>query len=324
MANDPSYHSIDYSLRLAKFAERKMLCEMFGRLMVFAPLEQYRYIGFGSIWFADCALFHRTLGIKQLISIEEKSHHAKRFEFNKPYQGIELRMGHSSNVLQNLDWNQRIITWLDYDDPLSPSILDDVDMVTEKAQSGTTLIISVQTNEIRDKQVNQDEPTLVKNRDQFLNLFESDRTPRNLCDADFDGWNLSTTSRKVILQSIKSTLRTVNAIRQSKEQIHFQQTVAFEYADGAKMTTIGGIFFNDAEQSQFKEAGFEKLSFYRNAEKAIRIEVPKLTPREMRHLDRKLPCPNGEAIEADFIPAKQAKNYAKFYRYLPNFASFEP
>ena len=324
MANDPSYHLIDYSLRSAKFAERKMLCEMFGRLTVFAPLEKYCYIGFGSIWFADCVLFHRTLGIKQLISIEEKGHHKKRFEFNIPYQGIELRMAHSSNVLQNLDWNQRTIIWLDYDDQLSPSILDDVDMVTEKAQSGTALVVSVQTQGIQDKQLNLDKPTPIKNRDQFLNLFGAERTPRGLRSDDFEGWNLSTMSRKVILESIESTLKTVNMTRQPKKQIHFQQTVAFEYSDGAKMTTIGGIFVNQAEQNQFKEAGFEKLSFYQNAEEAIRIEVPKLTPREMRHLDRQLPCPNGETIEADFVPEKDAKNYAKFYRYLPNFASFEP
>ena len=57
-----SYRLIDYSLRPAKFAERRMLSEMFSRLKVFGSLESYRYIGFGSIWFTDCVLFHRALG----------------------------------------------------------------------------------------------------------------------------------------------------------------------------------------------------------------------------------------------------------------------
>jgi len=64
-----SYQLIDYSVRPAKFAERKMLSEMLGRLKVFGSLETYRYIGFGSIWFSDCVLFHRALGIEHMVSI---------------------------------------------------------------------------------------------------------------------------------------------------------------------------------------------------------------------------------------------------------------
>ena len=45
----PSYRLVDYSLRPAKFAERKMLCELFSRLPPFSPMQQYRYVGLGSI-----------------------------------------------------------------------------------------------------------------------------------------------------------------------------------------------------------------------------------------------------------------------------------
>ena len=141
----PSYRLIDYTLRPAKFAERKMLCDMLSRLKAFGSLENYWYIGFGSIWFADCVLFHRTLGIEHMISIEKETAHKARFVFNKPYRSIELNMGNSAQILPNLDcWGLRSIIWLDYDDPLSPSILDDVRTVATRAGSGTALIVTVQ------------------------------------------------------------------------------------------------------------------------------------------------------------------------------------
>jgi N-glycosylase/DNA lyase len=91
-----------------------MLSEMFSRLKVFGSLESYRYIGFGSIWFTDCVLFHRALGIEDIISIEKEQAHQARFNFNNPYRGIELRMGTAAEVLPGMDWTHRSIVWLDY------------------------------------------------------------------------------------------------------------------------------------------------------------------------------------------------------------------
>jgi len=61
---------VNYVLRPAKNVERKMLCEAFQRLTNFASLREYRYIGFGSIFFSDFTLFHRNLGISDLIDID--------------------------------------------------------------------------------------------------------------------------------------------------------------------------------------------------------------------------------------------------------------
>ena len=48
-----SFERIDYSLRPAKHAERRMLCDVFRRLKPFGPVEDYVYVGFGSVWFSD-------------------------------------------------------------------------------------------------------------------------------------------------------------------------------------------------------------------------------------------------------------------------------
>ena len=108
------------------------------------------------------------------------------------------------------------------------------------------------------------------------------------------------------------------------QRIEFRQIGAFEYADGAKMTTVGGVFIDEGQGAVFDGAGFGDLSFYRAGGDALRIEVPMLTPREMRHLDRSLPRREGDAIDFGEIPSRDANLYADLYRYLPNFAAFEP
>ena len=65
------YRRVDYSLRPAKHAERRMLAEVFRRLRPFQPIEDYTYIGFGGLWFVDFALIHRMLGVHKMISIED-------------------------------------------------------------------------------------------------------------------------------------------------------------------------------------------------------------------------------------------------------------
>ena len=319
-----SYRVIDYSLRSAKFAERKMLAEALARLRVFGSLRTYRYVGFGSIWYADCVLFHRALGIEEIVSIERERDHEERFVLNKPYRAIELRMDDSAVVLPRLEWGHRTIVWLDYDDPLSPAILDDVRTVATRACPGTALIVSVQAEKILDKRESKDDPVHVTRRDQFRRYFGDARTPRKLPGADLRGWRLSKSTRRTVRDEVEDGLQRANEVRGRGQRMKFRQFVAFEYADNAKMTTIGGVFIDAGQDAVFDSAGFGDLSFYRAGDDALRIEVPLLTPREMRELDRSLPCPEGEAIEPGPIPPRDAKHYAALYRYLPNFAAYEP
>ena len=318
-----SYRVIDYSLRPAKFAERKMLAEALARLRVFGSLRTYRYVGFGSIWYADCVLFHRVLGIEEIVSIERERNHEERFVFNKPYRGIELRMDDSAVVLPSLDWGHRMIVWLDYDDPLSPAILDDVRTVATRAYPGTALIVSVQAENILDRR-KKGEPVHVKRREQFRRFFGDARTPQKLPGADLRGWGLSKTIRRIVRDEVDNGLQRVNEARGLGQRMKFRQFVAFEYADNAKMTTIGGVFIDAGQDAVFDSAGFGDLSFFRADDNALRIEVPLLTPREMRYLEQSLPRLEGEAIEFGAIPCRDVKHYAALYRHLPNFAAYEP
>ena len=53
-----------------------------------------------------------------MISIEKDEDRRERFEFNKPFDCIEVRYGHSNQVLPKCDWAPRTILWLDYDSQL--------------------------------------------------------------------------------------------------------------------------------------------------------------------------------------------------------------
>ena len=61
---------IDYSLRVQKNVERKILGDIIYTLNYFAPLEKYRYIGFGSCYYKDFLLLHEKYNIHSGISIE--------------------------------------------------------------------------------------------------------------------------------------------------------------------------------------------------------------------------------------------------------------
>jgi hypothetical protein len=140
-----SWRKIDYSLRPAKHAERRILSEIFRRLRPFRPVEDYQYVGMGSLWFADFSLFHRALGIRDMISIESSPGGSReRFEANKPFGCITVDYRKSSEVLPELKWDQPYFIWLDYDDPLSVEMLLDMQTVATHALSGTTLAVTVQ------------------------------------------------------------------------------------------------------------------------------------------------------------------------------------
>ena len=177
-----------------------MLCEMFSRLRPFAPIQEYQYVGLGSIWFADHVLFHKSLGIRKMISIERVSAHKARFEFNRPFKNIEIRLGTTTDHLPGLDWSQRTILWLDFDDPLSPGSLDDVDSVAARAKSGMVLALSVQAKRFsRPPDANEGEdPIPIETVGAFREHFGEERTPLDLDARNLRGRGVATTIREVL------------------------------------------------------------------------------------------------------------------------------
>ncbi|GAH88114.1 unnamed protein product, partial [marine sediment metagenome] len=156
-----------------------MFCEAFNRLSAFGRVDSYRYIGLGSIFFSDFSLFHKSLNFKNNINIEQHHGDIERFKLNRPYNCIDLKFGESNDILPTLDWDVKTIVWLDYDSPLSDSILADILFVCTHLQPGSLLIVTVDA-----------EPDPVEYRVQLLRKrVDYKKTPIRLFEESLAGWN---------------------------------------------------------------------------------------------------------------------------------------
>jgi len=324
-----SYRRINYALRPAKTVERKMLCEMFHRLHPFTRIDKYRYIGFGSIYFSDFHLFHRLLGITDMLSIERDAHAEECFEFNRPFQCVRLDFRSSSEVLPGLDWSLPSIVWLDYDGKLDVSVLSDVITFCKLATSGSILLVSVnvkpdsepddqerkQWEMDRGREFDIDEYRLSK----FQHLVE-ENLPYELTGADLRGAKVSQVVRRIMREKIDEVIATRNRLIESANHVKFNQLINILYEDGAKMLTFGGIIFSEKERNIMDACAFESIDFIRKGDEPYEIKIPCLTQKEMRYLNAKLPTASTTQISLAGVSSADIANYAKIYRYFPTFA----
>ena len=308
----PSYRSIDYRIRPAKHVERVMLCEAFRRLR-FYVLEDYQYVGLGSVFFADFRMFHRILGITTMFSIEQQKNDSDRFEWNKPYSGIEMLFGETEQRLSDVNFSQPTIIWLDYDGPLTRSVISDIRHVAHSTSHGSILVATVNAHP---RQVNPDGADMLE---QIRGELGNERIPADIDLSSLRGPGLSCFYRRVGDSEIRDALSTANGVRPTSDRLDYEQLFNFQYDDGAKMVTFGGVFFDRAKRSDYEACAFDRLMFIRHGEDAYRIRAPKLTSREIAYLERQLPLPEGTELDLGPMPASDAQRYIELYRYLPTF-----
>ena len=317
----PSFERINYALRPAKNIERKMFCETFARLSRISPLAKYRYIGFGSIGFHDFNLFHQRLGINDMISIEGYEDAQKRVKFNRPYSCIRIKWGLSHIVIPTLSWPKKAIVWLDYDFFLDAKVLADVNLVVGSVKSGSIIFVTVDAEPL------EADPSTDVGKERLNHLKQKvgkPKVPPTIEGTDLAKWGTANACREIINNEILQTLGNRNAPIHKSSRLRYHQLFNFHYADGAKMLSVGGIFLNPSDQSKLSPDHFSDLHFVREDEEAYHIEVPKLTYRELHHLDSQLPTDDYKQLKAQAIPERDLKRYAEIYRYFPNFAEVEP
>lgn len=324
-----SYRQINYSLRPAKAIERKMLCESFRRLYPFGKIETYRYVGFGSIYFSDFYLFHRALGINDMLSIEKDAYAEECFQFNKPYKCVRLDCRPASEVLPELDWQAKTVVWLDYDGKLDETVLSDVTSVCARACSGSVLVVSVNAHVERDpdeaaRQQYTAETGLPFNLDAYrLRAFRNrigGCLPPEVAGSELRGRGLAKISRRVIHGGIEEALSVRNSLVPAEKKLIYRQIFNFLHSDGALILTAGGVFFEAREQQKFDACSFDELNFVRLGDEPYAIEVPCLTMKEMRHLNAQLPQAAAAALNLPGVLPSDIERYAELYRYFPTFA----
>lgn len=324
MSKKPSFEKINYTLRPAKAVERKMISFALRKLSVFDSLKNYQYIGFGSTFFYDFLLFHKELSIKEMISIEIEEGKEDRFQFNKPFDCIELMMGSSNDILPIINWDRRAILWLDYDQKLAKDNLLDIATFCTSAISGSVFLITVNCQSGRYGKENEDR------RNTLISDLGDDKLPLTQSLSDFSDKVLPITLKTIIEDEINSKIRESNGLRDNSEKLTYQPVFSFIYRDGAKMMTIGGVVLNESDKAKFNTANFSELDFYRDDNSFFDIKIPSITLKEIRFLNSQLPNginEKGEFVNKELIeklnpniPEVDIRNYSKIYKFFPVFS----
>lgn len=256
---------------------------------------------------------HKALGIQELVSIEREVQDEPRFRFNAPFDAIDLQFGDSSEILPTLGWTQRSIVWLDYDGRLDTPKLEDLDYLIRNAPSGSVIILSVNAHPFSD----------IDRRFDLLKEDLGDALPRGVSNETLGGWGTASVYHAIIAEQIAISLTERNAGNSAAAAIEFRQLLHFHYSDGARMLTVGGLMLDAGQKSHFNGCGFEEFDFHRDSESAYKIATPKLTIKEMRHLDTQLPNGLAGGLGGTGIPPAEASAYAEVYRYFPRFIDID-
>lgn len=313
-----SYRKINYTIRPAKSVERKMLCDAFRKLNDFYAIDSYRYIGFGAVYFSDFVLFHRMLGIRNMVSIEgtQSEEVKRRFEFNAPYKYVELKFGNSWEVLPTLEWKDiPTILWLDYDGLLEGNCLRDIETFFSSATSGSVCIASFNI---------QDDPNSSSGSplDRLQCQVGEENVPRDVDASELTGWDRAEVFRRIITNKIEEILSQRNGAMPAGSKLCYHQLFNFHYSDGALMLTVGGIIYGSGQKHLLDKCAFNNSNFCRDGSEPYKIKIPKLTFKEIRHLDSLMPIDAANYTSIN-IPPSEIAQYCEVYRYFPIFAESE-
>jgi hypothetical protein len=317
----PSYEAIDYRLRPAKHAERLMVMEAAARLR-FHHVPSYRYVGMGSIYFADFKLAYRQLGITSMVNIEAVDD-IDRFEWNKPFSHIQMLYGTTTTKLPEIDWARHSIVWLDYDGQLSGEKLDDIEYLVRNVASGSMILLTLNVEKPAPAGMAAD----IRDADlvaALKALVGANRVKPEVAAADLRGKQARKVYHQIVSDAIEAALASYNAIRtEAEDHRHWQQIMHFAYKDGALMLTIGGIVYDQRDQASLDASEFNKLSFYRANTEVYPVQMPLLTMKEMAHLEHSTGQDPHQCGELPFLDPEERIRYLSLYRYLPKFASVD-
>ena len=327
-----SGQKINYAVRPCKSIERKMMRDVLSRLFVFYPLQDYEYVGFGSKYFTDFILFHKTLNISKMISLEHDVHNEDRYIFNKPYKCIDIHFEKSSDWLVRTQLNDPSIVWLDYDGIYQQSMTDDLFNLAAKLQHGSVFAISFNYTapKLELLQGKYKDHTVDVFRQHFESIFGSalidpNLIGRGLTEKEFYLKELIVNITKVIN---KALLERNELIDENANKLTINRLFNFTYRDGAPMATLGWLIIENDHLENFNRMRLDEFEFVEldtNNLSPYNIDPANLTIREIRYLNEVL-VSTEDALDVDqkkhFTDA-EIEMFRKLYKYFPTFTEIE-
>ena len=301
-----SGRKIDYSIRPAKAVERKIICKILSCLQSPTPINQYRYIGFGSFYFSDFVLFHNALNIDSMISIEHSSEIA-RYQVNKPYKCIEIKNEEAQLALSSsipFDEDKPDFIWLDYDEAFSKDMVSDLFTASQKVNNGSIVFVSFNAS-LPDGSDEERKIILEKN---FGEYFAKDKF-RN-----FDNDSFPEIIYSIIDSAIKKSVS-----ERIQAPLDAQSVFYIRYRDGAPMYTLGYYFFND--YNAFDNEAISAFPGVTTDNKPQKLLVPCFTHYEIHEMNKLLPGSTPEEIKEKipYLDLEDIKKYTKLYQFYPHF-----
>ncbi|MEU4247765.1 O-methyltransferase [Amycolatopsis sp. NPDC026612] len=292
--------TMSYESRPSKTVVRRVFFESLRHLKVIAAFADYQYVGFGALEFIDFDMAHRSLGIESMVSIE-RDVHIERYEWNRPFNGIDILSGTSSDILPTLDWSRLSIVWLDYTDTLNKEVIRDVEMLLRVLIPGSVLAVTVNAH-----------PVHLGERVEALNsAIGPDRVPLRMTESRLGGWGMAEVQWEVLNSAISETMSSRG------DGTNWNQILNLRYQDAAKMQMIVGVVGSDDFRETLDSCRFEELAELRREDDALVVNVPMLTRRERDWINQRLPAVGAVAdISLPGVKVREIDDYKRIYRWL--------
>lgn len=329
MSKLASFERFNYAVRPNKNVERKVFAEVLSVLAGPFGLSSYRYIGLGSMWFVDFVLFHKTLRIRDMISIEREA--ADRARFNAPLNCVRVEAGDTSTVLPELNLAATpLLAWLDYDGSADPSVLEDVKLLASVALRRSILLFSVNAShtqfdskEVKDAASENLKATL---REALIKTHFGDAAPEPFPKASISKGAFSGVLADMLFSWIDRAI--LKAGR--KDKAEFVRLFNVVYSDGAPMVTVGGMIATAEDKAMLASCNLPARFPFVGSAQQTRIDVPPLTIKEKMAIDSLLP--RADTLSSDLVAGRcgflldqeSLDAYATYYWHYPVFSELIP
>ncbi len=307
-----SYLKVQYELRPAKQVERRMIIDSLQILLAAGfPIRKYQYTGMGSIYFVDFILFHRYLGIENLVSVEADENAAKRVNFNRPFKLVRLKIDRIGDYIPELDQNVKHVLWLDYDNVISREVCQDLILACSYLTPGSIILVTV---DVEPPISIPDGGSTSGWRDYFISETE-EYVDVNWSEADFRLTSLPRTNARIINRTVRSGLS-------GRPGVDFIPLYNFEYKDGHRMLSYGGMVGGRSERKKVVKSGIYSTVYCRQKidEGTYNIRVPTVTRKERFFLDSAMPCGDNWRPRQFEFSRQDVEAYREIYRFFPAFA----
>lgn len=339
MSGVPSFERFDYILRTNKHIERKLIFDVLQAADRTIGLDQHWYLGFGSMWFGDFRIAHKSLALRDMLSLEHEEH-AARADFNRPFSCISVSGGNSTDVLTSLSsekWANPAVAWLDYDKELNAQVVSDLTAILDRGAPNSVLVLTV--NGVRGTYRVRKPGGQVSREETSVGVVESfigrGSTPPRFAPTTNDAGVAQDVREDAFPEFLAEALlnflqhHVMNGAREKDgSRFTFVPLYSICHKDGAEMVTVGGALCLDVDKEKWREClkGHPILSDASGKPEYCRLDLIPVTLKEKITLDSCLPLPleedsflsNAKAAGVK-LADDELKKYKRFYRHFPVF-----